>query len=153
MATGTTPDQHILARRDLRGALEPRRPISSRRRVSVCAPRSRPAIVATRRRSYSHRRNARPGPQIEIQNGSFSLSLFLSPARRHDHPGEYVFSVPHHACPSLSLAPPLPAPPSMPARLTGKGGLTMKNKRVRPDSSGLRNPRYLDCDTGSPHGR
>ncbi|KYN01644.1 hypothetical protein ALC62_07616 [Cyphomyrmex costatus] len=47
-----------------------------------CAPRSRPVIVATRRRPYGRRRRAVMlglvrALRIEIQNGSLSLSLLF----------------------------------------------------------------------------
>jgi len=46
-----------------------------------CAPRSRPVIVATRRRPYGRRRNARPGlhaPDRDPERVCLSLSLSLS---------------------------------------------------------------------------
>ena len=103
MATGTTPDQHILAA-EICKSVKPE--TDRRRRVSVCSP-----IAADDSRNEetsvwpSPRRNARPGPRApdwDPERVSLSLSLSLSFSFSYSTPRSpkwYVFSVPHRACP------------------------------------------------------
>lgn len=84
---------NTFSRRDLRERWARDRSVGGECR---CAPRSRPVIVATRRRPYG-RRNARPGPRApdrDPERISLSYSTSWSPKW-------YVFSVPHRACPSV----------------------------------------------------
>ncbi|KYQ57428.1 hypothetical protein ALC60_03389, partial [Trachymyrmex zeteki] len=75
-----------------------------------CAPRSRPVIVATRRRPYGRRRAVMlslvRALRIEIQNESLSLSLSLSPIRRYGHLSDMCLAyLIARVRPSLSLVP------------------------------------------------
>lgn len=107
MATGTTPDQHILAA-EICESVEPERPIVGGE--CRCAPRSRPVIVATRRRPYGRRaaprrRNARHGPRAPDRDPE-RVSLSFPPIRRHDHLSDMCLAyLIARVRPSLSLVP------------------------------------------------